>query len=131
MSLIDGLYLLRLINDLNRFERLLRKAKSEASQGLAIVAIGAERLDQCGQMEPLARVLEFSCKEVTAACIVDATIVSWIDLHSGEVIVEGDIVGLISTLSIACLMRSTLNAVALHEPELSRLEDIQVLTLLL
>ena len=68
-------------------------------------------------MEPLTGILELSCEEVAASGIIDTSIVLWIDFDTRKIVIQGHVISLISILTIARLVGSTLIDVALLKPE--------------
>ena len=115
-----------LVNLHNRLKCLLVKTEFEAGKGFAVVAVRAAWVHQSRQMEPLTSVLELSREEVTAASVVNAPIMLWVNFDAGEVIVKRHVVGFVAIFTISWLVGSILDNVAFGKPELGRLENVQI-----
>lgn len=115
-----------LVNLHNRLKCLLIKTEFEAGEGFAVVAVRAAWVHQSRQMEPLTSVLKLSREEVTAASVVNAPIMLWVNFDAGEVIVKRHVVGFVAIFTISWLVGSILDNVAFGKPELGRLENVQI-----
>lgn len=64
-------------------------------------------------MEPLACILKLSREEMATTGVVYAAVVTRVNFNTRQVIIEGDIISFVRSLSVSCLVCSTLDAVTL------------------